>query len=144
MNEQDIISMLAGVPTSKPEKQADIASLLDELNSVRKAHNPRASLNGEVKTRKMTSEELEQAKIATPFATSLRAGKEPRWQTTIPSKLVMRFIEQACKAQIAGKGDAQVIFAQLLSKHYGQIFPYKLAMEIAERGAQGKSTTLEQ
>lgn len=144
MNEQDILSMLAGTPASKPEKQADIASILGELNSVRKAHNPRASLNGEVKTRKMTSEELEQAKVATPFATSFNAGKEPRWQTTIPSKLVVRLIEKACRAQVAGKGDAQVIFAQLLSEHYGQFFPYKLAMEIAERGAQGKSTTLEQ
>lgn len=143
MNEQDILSMLAGTPASKPEKQADIASILGKLNSVRKAHNPRASLNGEVKTRKMTSEELEQAKVATPFATSFNAGKEPRWQTTIPSRLVQRYIEQACKAQVAGKGDAQVIFAQLLSRHYGQVIPYKLAMEIAERGMAGKVTVIE-
>lgn len=126
------------------EKNELMKQLLARASSVQKEQSSRTTLNGKVKTRKMTSEELEQAKIATPFATSLRAGKEPRWQTTISSKLVMRLIEQACKAQIAGKGDAQVIFANLLSKHYGQVFPYKLAMEIAERGAQGKSTTLEQ
>lgn len=143
MNEQDIISMLAGTPASKPEKQADIASILGELNSVRKAHNHRASLNGEVITRKMTSEELEQAKVATPFATSFNAGREPRWQTTIPARLVRRYVEQACKAQLAGKGDAQVIFAQLLSKHYGQFIPPKLVMEIAERGMAGNATVIE-